>query len=195
MMAVLFSWVDPQWQFGRGSSKKHFCEILLKSAYWPWSRCCSTFLFFALVEQNHFSKTGRGSSKEHSGEIILKLAYWPKRCHLKGFSIFSSDGHFVQRSGTILAILVEGHPKNISTKLCWNQPIGLGADVILQVFLFLALAATLFSRVEQFEQCFSKEHFCATILKSANWPWRRCRFMSFLFLALVAILFSGAEPF
>ena len=55
------------------------------------------------MEQNHFSKTGRGSSMEHSGEIIL---------------IFSSDGHFVQRSGTILAILVEGHPKNISTKLC-----------------------------------------------------------------------------
>ena len=118
-MAVLFSGVDPQWQFGRGSYKKHFCEILLKSAYWPWSRCCSTFLFFALEEQNHFSKTGRGSSKEHSGEIILKLAHWPKRrCRLKGFSIFSSDGHFVQRSGTILAILVEGHLKNISTKLC-----------------------------------------------------------------------------
>ena len=63
--------------------------------------------------------TGRGSSKEHSCEIILKLAHWPKRrCHLKGFSIFSSDGHFVQRGGTILAILVEGHPMNISTKLC-----------------------------------------------------------------------------
>ena len=51
------------------------------------------------MEQNHFSKTGRGSSKEHSGEIILKLAHWPKRrCRLKGFSIFSSDGHFVQPS-------------------------------------------------------------------------------------------------
>ena len=47
LMAVLFSGVDPQWQFGRGSSKKHFCEILLKSAYWPWSRCCSTYLFFS----------------------------------------------------------------------------------------------------------------------------------------------------
>ena len=71
------------------------------------------------MEQNRFSKTGKGSSKEHSGEIILKLAHWPKRrCRLKGFSIFSSDCHFVQRSGTILAILVEGHPKNISTKLC-----------------------------------------------------------------------------
>ena len=70
------------------------------------------------MEQYHFSKTGRGSSKEHSGEIILKLAHWPKRCRLKGFSIFSSDGHFVQPRGTILAILVEGHQKNISTKLC-----------------------------------------------------------------------------
>ena len=49
------------------------------------------------MEQNHFSKTGKGSSKEHSGEIILTLAHWPKRrCRLKGFSIFSSDGHFVQ---------------------------------------------------------------------------------------------------
>ena len=29
-----------------------------------------------------------------------------------GFSIFSSGGHLVQRNKTILAILVEGHPKN-----------------------------------------------------------------------------------
>ena len=29
----------------------------------------------------------------------------------------------------ILAILVEGHPRNISVKLFWNQAIGLG-DVI-----------------------------------------------------------------
>ena len=37
-----------------------------------------------------------------------------RRCCLKGFSIFSSADHFVQRSGTILAILVEGHPRNMS---------------------------------------------------------------------------------
>ena len=79
------------------------------------------FIFYFLLwwRKTILGKTGRGSSKEHSGEIILKLGHWPKRrCRLKGFSIFSSDGHFVQRSGTILAILVEGHPKNISTKLC-----------------------------------------------------------------------------
>ena len=38
-------------------------------------------------------------------------------CPLRVFSIFSSGGHFVQWSGTILAILVEGHPKNFSVKL------------------------------------------------------------------------------
>ena len=35
----------------------------------------------------------------------------------QGFSIFSSGGHFVQQSRTILAILVEGHPRNISVEL------------------------------------------------------------------------------
>ena len=35
----------------------------------------------------------------------------------KGFSIFSSAGHFVQPSRTILALLVEGHKRNLSVKL------------------------------------------------------------------------------
>ena len=56
---------------------------------------------------------------EQSCEIILKSANWPrKRCCLKVFfSIFSSDGRFVHGSGTILTILVEGHPRNISMKV------------------------------------------------------------------------------
>ena len=32
----------------------------------------------------------------------------------KDFSSFSSGGHFVKCSGTILAILVQGHPRYIS---------------------------------------------------------------------------------
>ena len=75
LMVVLFGGGDPLWQLGKGSSKKHFCEIVLKSAYWPWRRCCLTVFFFC------------------------------------------SGGHFVQQSRTILAILVEGHPRNISVKL------------------------------------------------------------------------------
>ena len=47
---------------------------------------------------------------------------------LKSFSIFSSGGHFVQPSTTILAYLVEGHPRDISVKLFENQSIGLGAE-------------------------------------------------------------------
>ena len=35
----------------------------------------------------------------------------------KGFSIFSSGDHFVQWRKMILAILVEGHPRNIIVNL------------------------------------------------------------------------------
>ena len=52
------------------------------------------------------------------------------------FSIFSSGGHFVQQSRTILAILVRGHPRNIPVKLFWNLPIGLGGDVVKGFFYF-----------------------------------------------------------
>ena len=68
----------------------------------------------------------------------------------KGFFliIFSSGGHFVQWSEMVLAILVEGHPKNISMKFKsghWSRRI-----CNLKVFLFLALAAILFSGAERF---------------------------------------------
>ena len=42
------------------------------------------------------------------------------------FSIFSSGGHFVLQSRTILAILVMGHERNISVKVFRNWSIGLG---------------------------------------------------------------------
>ena len=107
--------------FGKGSSKEHSCEIILKSAHWPRRKCglngFSIFHFdgqFCSAERNHFSNFSRESSKEHFCEIILKSAHWPgRRYRLKGFSILSFDSHFVQRSGTILAILVEGYPRNI----------------------------------------------------------------------------------
>ena len=40
------------------------------------------------------------------------------------FLFFSSGGHFVQWTGTILAILVDGHPRNISVKSFLNWAIG-----------------------------------------------------------------------
>ena len=51
-------------------------------------------------------------------EIMLRIKPIAVReASFTGFSIFRSDGHFVQRSGTILATLVEGYPRNISVKL------------------------------------------------------------------------------
>ena len=49
---------------------------------------------------------------------------------LKYFSIFSSGGHFNQWSGTILAILIEGHPRNISGIYFLNRAIDLVEDVV-----------------------------------------------------------------
>ena len=73
-------------------------------------------ILFSVAER--FSNFGRGPPKNSFCEIILKSVHWSMRCHLKVFFfIFSSGGHFVQWSGTILATLVEGHQRNISVKL------------------------------------------------------------------------------
>ena len=64
-------------------------------------------------------------------KLFLKSSYRPRRrCRLKGFSIFNSGGHFVQRSGTVIVFLVEGYPWNISVKLFSNRATGLGGDVV-----------------------------------------------------------------
>ena len=67
------------------------------------------------MERNDFSNFGRGSLKEHVCEIILRLV--KEEVPFKGFSIFGYSGHFIQRSGKNVAILVQGHPKNIYIKL------------------------------------------------------------------------------
>ena len=76
------------------------------------------------MERNHFNNFGRGSLKEHFCEIENRpLA--KEEMLFKGFFLFffffffffSFGSHFVQRSGIILAILVEGHLRNIFMKL------------------------------------------------------------------------------
>ena len=69
-----------------------------------------------------------------------------------GFSIFSSGGHLVQRSGTIWAILVDSHLRNIPVKLFQNLSIDIAEEVVKSLFLFIALAAILFYGAELFEQ-------------------------------------------
>ena len=67
----------------------------------------SIFLFIAMAAilfniAESFEQFGRGSPKKHSCTIISKSIFWLRiRSHLKVFSIFSSGGHVVQRSGTV----------------------------------------------------------------------------------------------
>ena len=60
-------------------------------------------------------------------------SHWPKgsgkvsfKANYSRFSIFSSGGHFVHWSGTVLAISVEGHLSNIPIRFKWNRPKGIG---------------------------------------------------------------------
>ena len=77
--------------------------------------------------------------------------------------IYSSDSHFVRRSGTICAILVEGISRDIIVKL-----FKLMEEVqFLKIILFRALVVLLFSGEEPFVQLgrgHHEEQFCEIIL-------------------------------
>ena len=72
----------------------------------------------------------------------------------KDFSIFSSGGHLVYRSRTILAILLGSHLGNIPMKFESHWPMGSGGVKffmeIIHDFLFSALAAILFIEAKPF---------------------------------------------
>ena len=70
----------------------------------------------------------------------------------KGFSIFSSGGHLVQRSGKVCGILVDSHLRNIPVKLFQNLSTDLAEECVKSLFLFIALAAILFNVAKSFEQ-------------------------------------------
>ena len=84
-----------------------FQDISYLELWWP----------FCYAEQNHLCNSGRGYQEEQFCEIILNLDQrFRKKCVLKIFLIWSSGGPYVQRSGTICAILVEGIMRNNSVK-------------------------------------------------------------------------------
>ena len=68
-------------------------------------------LFSSSEPFRHF---GRGHNEEQFCEIILNIDQWFGRCYLKIFLIWSSGHPFVQQSGTIFAIWVEGIMRNNS---------------------------------------------------------------------------------
>ena len=68
-----------------------------------------------------------------------------RRSRLKAFLFLAYGGHLVQRSGKILAILVDSHLRNIPVKLFQNLSTELAEEVVKGLFLFIALAAILFN--------------------------------------------------
>ena len=71
---------------------------------------------FCSAEWNHLCNFGKGIMRNNS-EIILNFDQWFRRCLLKIFLIWSSCGPFVQKGGTICAILVEGIKRYNSVNL------------------------------------------------------------------------------
>ena len=122
--ATMFRGAKRLLQFWQRVTQGTFCfQIILKSGYWSRRRCHLKVFYlylwrpFCSGERNDFCNFGRGLPKKHFYVIILKLGHWSRRrFHLKVYSIFSSGNHFHQWSETILAVLVEGHPRNISVK-------------------------------------------------------------------------------
>ena len=72
---------------------------------------------FCYAELDHLCNFGRGYQEEQFCEIILNLDQcFRRRCVSKIYLIWSSGSPYVQRSGTICAILVEGITRNNSVK-------------------------------------------------------------------------------
>ena len=74
------------------------------------------------VKMLKFSKRHKKKKKVQVFSEVIWFTYLS--CPLKVFfffffffSIFSSGGHFVQQSRTVLAILAKGHKRNIDVKL------------------------------------------------------------------------------
>ena len=87
----------------------------------------------------------------------------------KSFSIFNSGRHFVQPSGAILVILVEGHWWNTSVQIFWSQPIGQG-DVVWRFSFFLALAAILFNGAEPLQPSWIFDRHNFSLFRSRGHP-------------------------
>ena len=102
--------------FGRGYQEEQFCEIIFNLDQWLEEEILFKYISYLVLwrpfcsaEQNYLCNFGRGYQEEQFCEIIFNLDKWlRRRCLLKIFLIWRSGGPFVQRSGTICAILVEG---------------------------------------------------------------------------------------
>ena len=77
--------------------------------------------------------------KSHARNIPVKIISksvhrFSRRSYLKQFSIYSPCSHVVQRSETVSAILMDGHPRNIPVVQFQNPSTGLAEEVVLNLY-------------------------------------------------------------
>ena len=121
--------------FSTGYQEEHFLELFEFGPVFQEEMGFEDISYLELWQPlssagwNHLCNFCRWHHEEQFSEIILNLDQWFRRksC-LKIFLIWSSGSPFVQRSGTICAILVEGIMSNNSVKLLWIWISGLGGD-------------------------------------------------------------------
>ena len=80
---------------------------------------CISFFSSGSGSEPFFAILIEGHKKHFYGTILISDHLPTRRCRILLYLIFfifnlCTGGHFVQRSGTILEILVEGPPRNIS---------------------------------------------------------------------------------
>ena len=126
--------------------------------------------------------------------------HWIKwRSRLKVSPFFSSGGHLVKWSETVRAILIEGYPRNFPVKLIQNLSTDLAGEVVLSLFLFIALRPFCSKEsdgLSNVDRGSHKKHIYVIISISIHWFRRRSRLKFFyLLLALAAILLNRAERF
>ena len=125
----------------------------------------------------------KGHPNEHFCKIILKSGHLPrKRSHLKLFSILTSGGHFVQWSGTALAILVKDHFFEIVLKST-HQPTCRRICCFYDFFIFSSGGHFVMWTISlsNFGDGSPKEHFCEIKLRSYHSPRRCCLKVVFFF--------------
>ena len=83
-------------------SLKKFLALAARLVRWSRTICAN-------AERRHH--------REHSCEVIRNLDQLLRRCRIKIFLFWSSGGPFVQQSGTICAIMIEGIMRNNSVIL------------------------------------------------------------------------------
>ena len=108
-------------------------------------------ILFNGVEQ--FGNFGRGLAKEHFCEIIPKSVHlFSRGSCLKLFSIYSPGGHLVQQRRNGLSNFGGQSPKEHTCIIFFKIDALVKEEKSIEGFLFLALAAILFSVAESFEQ-------------------------------------------